>query len=100
MTEGGHTYAATDAQRSQDPSHARDEKTSNGTKTVTLLFARERETLNNIRFYESTRRGLMAPERVRRDQDIVGPLYVSKRAVARLGDPDLLYVTITVACDG
>ena len=54
-------------------------------KPLTLTFEVERETKNKIRFQEVTDN---APR--------IGTLYVDKTAVAELGNPDVLKVTVGV----
>jgi hypothetical protein len=53
--------------------------------SVVLRFERERETRNTVRFHE------LAGEDA---EPLVGSLYVRKEALAQLGDPDELTVTV------
>lgn len=54
---------------------------------VVLRFARERETKNTVRFEELVGDG----------ERVIGTLYVTKAAVAQLGQPDHLDVAVTAA---
>lgn len=55
------------------------------TDTLTLTFAKERETKNTIRYQETVAAG---------DYPRIGTLYVSKAALVGIGNPDVLTVTI------
>jgi hypothetical protein len=55
--------------------------------TIELVFARERETKNTVRYQE-----LEGDE-----PPVVGTLYVQKFACKRLGDPEQLRLTIAAA---
>lgn len=55
---------------------------------LTLKFTRERETKNTVRFTEEVSDNDATP--------VVGTLYVAKRALAKIGTPNHLIVTIDV----
>lgn len=50
--------------------------------TLELQFTKERETKNTVRFSEDGK------------QQAIGTLYVQKSALAKIGDPEALSVTI------
>ena len=53
-----------------------------------LTFAKERVTKNTIRFIEDS------------ETPVVGTIYIQKTALAKLGNPDHLSVTIDDGCKG
>ena len=57
--------------------------TATKAKPLTLTFEHERDTKNKQRFQEVK-------------TDHIGTLYVSKTAIAELGNPDVLKVTVGV----
>ena len=57
---------------------------------ITIQFSRERETKNTVRYTEEI------PANDADATPVVGTLYVSKRALQKLGNPDRLTVTIAL----
>ena len=58
---------------------------------ITIQLKKERETKNTIRFEEM--------ENEEGNPPLVGTLYVQKWALKRLGDPEMLTLTLTPAGD-
>jgi hypothetical protein len=62
---------------------------------IKLIFKIERDTKNKVRFEEVIPIGEnKAGEPVPKDKAVVEKLYVSKKELKRMGNPELLYVTI------
>ena len=58
---------------------------------ITIQLKKERETKNTIRFEET--------ENAEGNPPLIGTLYVQKWALKRLGDPEMLTLTLTPAGD-
>jgi len=66
-------------------------------KPITLVFEKHtRDTKNKLIFEEATNGpdGKPVKERPAEDKPVVGMLYVHKKVIKGLGDPDILHVTI------
>jgi hypothetical protein len=57
-------------------------------KSVTVTFAKEKETKNTVRFAEQVKDG---------EDALVGVLYVQKGTAGVLGNPETLTMTLTAA---
>lgn len=64
-------------------------------KPIQLIFQLEQETKNKIRFQEmdAAKDGKPASPTVK-DNAVVEKLYISKKTLKKMGDPDVLHVTI------
>lgn len=63
---------------------------------VELIFQMERETRNKIRFSEmSPVEGGKSSQPVPKDKAVVDKLYISKAQLKKMGNPEILHVTIS-----
>lgn len=64
-------------------------------KPISLIFSVDRDTKTKVRFSEMDQvEGRAQPQPTPKDKAVVEKLYVSKKTLKEMGNPDTLHVTI------